>query len=86
MSYLVVGLVFKSTLYPATGFLNNFLRRIGLERLAKNWLTDLTLVYPTVIFVDIWKGMGYIMVIVIAELLSVARPVASVPDHLVHGK
>lgn len=86
MSYLVVGLVFKSTLYPATGILNNFLRGIGLERLAKNWLTDLTLVYPTVIFVDIWKGMGYIMVIVIAELLSVARPIASVPDHLVHGK
>jgi len=43
-----------------------------LGGLAKNWLTDLKLVFPTVILVDTWKGMGYIMVIVIAGLLSVA--------------
>lgn len=72
MSYLVVGLVFRSMLHPTTGFLNNFLRGIGLGGLAKNWLTDLHFVFPTVILVDTWKGMGYIMVIVIAGLLSVA--------------
>nr|WP_314464673.1 sugar ABC transporter permease [uncultured Clostridium sp.] len=72
MSYLVVGLVFRSMLHPTTGFLNNFLRGIGFGGLAKNWLTDLKLVFPTVILVDTWKGMGYIMVIVIAGLLSVA--------------
>ena len=72
MSYLVVGLVFKSMLHPSTGFLNNFLRSIGLEVLAKNWLTDLKLVFPTVMTVDTWKGMGYIMVVVIAGLLSIS--------------
>lgn len=72
MSYLVVGLVFKSMLHPTTGFLNNFLRSIGLDALAKNWLTDLKLVFPTVMTVDTWKGMGYIMVVVIAGLLSIA--------------
>lgn len=72
MSYLVVGLVFKSMLHPTTGFLNNFLRSIGLDALAKNWLTDLSLVFPTVMAVDVWKGMGYIMVVVIAGLMSVS--------------
>lgn len=72
MSYLVVGLVFKSMLHPTTGFLNNFLRSIGLDGLAKNWLTDLQLVFPTVMTVDTWKGMGYIMVVVIAGLLSIS--------------
>lgn len=72
MSYLVVGLVFKSMLHPTTGFLNNFLRSIGLDGLAKNWLTDLQLVFPTVMAVDTWKGMGYIMVVVIAGLLSIS--------------
>ena len=72
MPYLVVGLVFKSMLHPTTGFLNNFLRSIGLDALAKNWLTDLNLVFPTVMTVDTWKGMGYIMVVVIAGLLSIA--------------
>ena len=51
MSYLVVGLVFRSMLHPTTGFLNNFLRGIGLDGLAKNWLTDLSLVFPTVMTV-----------------------------------
>lgn len=72
MSYLVVGLVFKSMLHPTTGFLNNFLKNIGLEGMAKNWLTDLSLVWPSVMSVDTWKGMGYIMVVVIAGLLSIS--------------
>lgn len=72
MSYLVVGLVFKSMLHPTTGFLNHFLRSIGLDALAKNWLTDLNLVFPSVMIVDTWKGMGYIMVVVIAGLLSIS--------------
>jgi len=72
MSYLVVGLVFKSMLHPTMGFLNNFLRSIGLESLAMRWLTDLNLVFPTVMTVDTWKGMGYIMVVVIAGLLSIS--------------
>ncbi len=72
MSYLVVGLVFKSMLHPTTGFLNNFLRGIGLDALAKNWLTDLNLVFPSIMTVDTWKGMGYIMVVVIAGLVSIS--------------
>ncbi len=72
ISYLVVGLVFKSMLHPQTGFLNNFLKSIGLDFLAKNWLTDLTTVFPTVMSVDTWKGMGYIMVVIIAGLMSIS--------------
>lgn len=72
MSYLVVGLVFKSMLHPTTGFINHMLRSMGLGGLAKSWLTDLSLVFPTVMMVDTWKGMGYIMVVVIAGLLSVS--------------
>jgi len=72
MSYLVVGLVFKSMLHPQTGFLNNSLNSIGLNFLAMNWLTDLKTVFPTVMSVDTWKGMGYIMVVIIAGLMSIS--------------
>ena len=72
MSYLVVGLVFKSILHPTTGFLNNFLNTIGLEAFTRNWLTDLNIVFKTVMAVDTWKGMGYIMVFIIAGLMSIA--------------
>jgi raffinose/stachyose/melibiose transport system permease protein len=72
MSFLVVGLVFKSMLHPSMGFLNNFLESIGLEVLAKNWLTDLKIVFPAVMSVDTWKGMGYIMVVTIAGILAIS--------------
>ena len=72
MSYLVVGLVFKSILHPTTGFLNNFLNTIGLEVFTRSWLTDLDIVFKTVMAVDTWKGMGYIMVVIIAGLMSIA--------------
>jgi raffinose/stachyose/melibiose transport system permease protein len=73
MSYLVVGLVFKSMLHPTRGFINGFLRNIGLGKLAVNWLTDLRFVFPTVIAVDVWKGAGYIMVVMIAGLISISQ-------------
>ncbi len=68
MSYLIVGLVFKSLLNPTTGFVNTFLRSCGLDGLAKSWLSDPGLAFASVIAVDIWKGIGYIMMVILAGL------------------
>jgi raffinose/stachyose/melibiose transport system permease protein len=65
---LVVGLVFKSILHPATGLLNETLRAVGLDPLAQRWLVDVKLALLSVIGVDTWKGVGYIMVILLAGL------------------
>ena len=48
------------------------LNTIGLEAFTRNWLTDLNIVFKTVMAVDTWKGMGYIMVVIIAGLMSIA--------------
>lgn len=72
MSYLVAGLAFQSLLHPTTGFVNNFLRSVGLGSLAQNWLTDLHLVWPSVVSVDTWKGMGYIMMVILAGITSIS--------------
>jgi raffinose/stachyose/melibiose transport system permease protein len=68
---LIVGLIFKSILNPATGVLNQFLRAVGLGVLAQRWLVDVNWALPSVIAVDTWKGVGYIMVILIAGLQSI---------------
>ena len=65
---IVVGIVFRSILHPTTGVLNEFLRGIGLDFLAQQWLTNPDIALYSVIFVDTWKGVGYIMVILIAGL------------------
>ncbi|MCB0180872.1 MAG: sugar ABC transporter permease [Anaerolineae bacterium] len=68
---LVVGLVFKSILHPSTGILNLFLRTVGLDFLAQRWLVDVDWALFSVIGVDTWKGVGYLMVILIAGLQAI---------------
>jgi len=66
-----VGMIFKSILKPKIGLLNGFLRSIGLGALVSNWLTDSKIAFDSVMAVDIWKGMGYIMTILIAGIMSI---------------
>lgn len=70
---LVVSLVFKSILNPASGLLNEFLRSVGLGFMAQRWLVDVTWAMPSVIGVDTWRGVGYIMVIMIAGLQAIPK-------------
>ena len=65
---IVVGIVFRSILHPSTGVLNEFLRGVGLDSFAQQWLTNPSIALYSIIAVDTWKGVGYIMVILIAGL------------------
>ena len=73
LSALIVGMIFKSIMNPKIGMLNTFLRGIGLNFLASNWLTDPKIAFRSVMAVDIWKGMGYIMTILIAGIMSIPQ-------------
>ena len=68
---LVTGLVFTSILNPKTGFLNEFFRAVGLDFLANKWLVDPRLAFGSVMAVDIWRGVGYIMTLLIAGILAI---------------
>jgi raffinose/stachyose/melibiose transport system permease protein len=70
---IAVGIVFRSILDPDVGLLNTTLRFVGLGALAQQWLTDVSLAIWSVIGVDTWKGVGYIMVILIAGLQVIPR-------------
>jgi len=70
---LIVALIFKSILHPSTGVLNEFLRSIGLDVLAQRWLVDPSIALYSIIGVDTWKGIGYIMVILLAGLQSIPK-------------
>ncbi len=46
---------------------------VGLDVFAQQWLTDVSLAMSSVIAVDVWRGVGYIMVILIAGLQAIPR-------------
>jgi raffinose/stachyose/melibiose transport system permease protein len=70
---IVVGIVFKSILHPSTGILNRFLDAVGLDFLTARWLTDTRLALYSIVAVDTWKGVGFIMLLFLAGLESIPR-------------
>lgn len=69
---IAVGLIFRSILNPGTGILNVFFRAIGWDLLAQKWLVNPDIALLSVIGVDTWKGVGYLMVILIAGLQTIS--------------
>jgi len=66
----VVGLIF-SYIFQLSGVLNDFLNLIGLKGLALDWLGSTKLALPTLMFVIVWKEVGFGIVLFLARLMSV---------------
>ncbi len=73
LPYVIVGILFTSILDFSNGLLNNTLEFLNLEFLQQKWLTDLNVVWGTIIGVDAWKGIGYVMTIFIAGLSTIPQ-------------
>jgi ABC-type sugar transport system permease subunit len=70
LSIPVVGVVF-SYLFTYNGSANQTLRGLNLGFLAKDWLGSTTWALPTIMFVIIWKELGFGVIICLARLMSV---------------
>lgn len=64
-----IGLVWRFLLDPSIGLVGGLTAALGAEPIA--WLQDTTLALPTVIFVSVWKNLGFTMVILLAGLKGV---------------
>ncbi|WP_036718338.1 carbohydrate ABC transporter permease [Paenibacillus sp. JCM 10914] len=68
-SWTVILYVADAIFNPRFGFANSLLAKLGLN--PQSWLQDSNLVIPLLVFIAVWKGIGYIMVIYLAGLQSV---------------
>jgi ABC-type sugar transport system permease subunit len=66
----VVGLVF-SYIFQLSGVLNDILNALGLQALALDWLGSTKLALGTMMFVVVWKEMGFGVILFLARLMSV---------------
>ncbi|MHC1750645.1 MAG: carbohydrate ABC transporter permease [Cellulosilyticaceae bacterium] len=65
-----IGLMWYFVFMP-TGSLNALLTSVGLQNLTKAWLVQPSSAMNTIIFVNIWAGIGYYMVILLAGLTMI---------------
>ena len=73
LPFVIIGITFKSVLNYDNGLLNNFLDMVHLGFLKQKWLSDLNIVWGSVIGVDAWRGIGYVMTIFIAGLGAIPK-------------
>ena len=69
LSTMAVGITFASFMHPTTGLINQFIALFGVE--GPSWLGNVDIALWSVIFVDVWKGVGLATVIYIAGIMSI---------------
>lgn len=65
-----VGLMWYFIFMP-TGSFNALLEAVGLSSLATPWLVESATAMNTIVFVNVWAGVGYYMVIILAGLTTI---------------
>ena len=77
---LIIGLVFKSIYNSQYGVINEALRAIGLDALAKDWLGSTATALIAVMAVEVWRLVGQNMVIYIAGLQAISEDYLEAAD------
>lgn len=71
MNPVIVGLIWRMFLHPNLGIVNYLLSTIGIG--AVNWLGDTKVAIWTVILVDIWHQVSFMIVLLLAGLSSLPK-------------
>ena len=68
---VAVGLIWRLMLHPQLGIINYLLSFLGIEKVA--WLGDSRWALPTVMFVDIWQNIPYMVLVLMAGLVTLPK-------------
>lgn len=71
ISSVAVGITFTALMHPSRGLINRVLQYFGANSV--NWLGDPATALGSVIFTDIWKGLGVATVIFISGIQAIDR-------------
>ncbi|WP_320128872.1 sugar ABC transporter permease [uncultured Sphaerochaeta sp.] len=72
VSTLAVGLTFSSLMHPSKGVFNTFIANV-FHISGPDWLGNPHLALFSIIFVDVWKGLGVATVIYLSGILAIPK-------------
>ncbi len=70
-SLVVVGYMWQVLLDPYYGPINKIIADIGLPELAKPWLGDMKTALPTLVFINLWRWVGFPAIVFLAGLNAI---------------
>tara|TARA_Y100000996_G_scaffold396465_1_gene362583 strand:- start:804 stop:1682 length:879 start_codon:yes stop_codon:yes gene_type:complete len=68
---IVVGLIWRMFLHPQLGILNYLLSLVAIDPI--NWLGDPKMAFVTIIFVDIWHQVSFMIILLLAGLSAIPK-------------
>lgn len=71
ISWAACALIWKYVLDPDSGFVNFYLRELGLD--PPNWFLSKAWALPTMIGMDLWRTLGFTFIILLAGLQTVPK-------------
>lgn len=80
-SMVVVSIVWTFLYNPGDGLINSFINFITFGRVEGfNWLQNTKLVFPAIMLMSIWQGVGFQMVIFLAGLQEISKDLYEAAD------
>lgn len=70
---VIAGLIWACMYDPLGGLLNDLLHRLGLITSPVAWLANPSLVMPSVILADVWRGYPFVMLVLLAGLQAIPK-------------
>jgi raffinose/stachyose/melibiose transport system permease protein len=70
-SLVVVGYMWQVLLDPYYGPINMIINNLGFESLAKPWLGSMSTALPTLVFINLWRWVGFPAIIFLAGLNAI---------------
>lgn len=70
-SLVVVGYLWQALLDPFYGPVNQIFTAIGLPEFAKPWLGDTATALPTLMFINLWRWVGFPAIVFLAGLNAI---------------
>lgn len=70
-SLVVVGYIWQVLLDPYYGPINQIIGNLGFESLAKPWLGSTATALPTLVFINLWRWVGFPAIIFLSGLNSI---------------
>ncbi|HPE68793.1 MAG TPA: sugar ABC transporter permease [Thermotogota bacterium] len=73
ISMVLVGFIWSMMLNPQWGLINHLLRSVGLKGWAQPWLGQESTALNTVILVNIWRNIGFYILVFFAAILAIPK-------------
>jgi multiple sugar transport system permease protein len=78
---VVVAIIWTFLYNPGEGLINEFIQTISFGLLGPyDWLQNTALVFPAIMLLSIWQGVGFQMVIYLAGLQEIPTPLYEAAD------